>query len=183
MVTELESLFLHTLDELERRISGEEPYEILSASALIRKLFLDESPLVDQVNRNYKEKIRFEIGMRLVYPTDEPQPIFSTVQDGLDPDTAITGKKCQQVSRDQFLKTTVIVVNGQEYSIRDVILFEANIMGGVHAGAPKNEKEEVMRQLNQFFSVGGYRSSLRQLKAIGRVVLKALKPLRIRVEQ
>jgi len=67
--------------------------------------------------------------------------------------------------------------NGKEYSIKDIILYEANVMGGVHAGSPESEKDEILKKLEGLF-VGGYRPSLRQLKAIARVVLKALKPLR-----
>ena len=50
-------------------------------------------------------------------------------------------------------------------------------MGGVHAGMPKSEKDKILKSLNDQLSIGGYASSLRQLQAIGRIVLKALSVL------
>ncbi|WKZ37708.1 MAG: hypothetical protein QY332_07155 [Anaerolineales bacterium] len=77
-----------------------------------------------------------------------------------------------------FFQTIVTVVNNHKYTVRDVIQFEANVMGGVHAGSPKTEKERVLKEIDSTFSVGGYASSVRQLMAIARVILKALDPLR-----
>jgi hypothetical protein len=100
------------------------------------------------------------------------------VQDGLDPDTAIPGKRRYAASRDQFFQTVVTIVNDHQYTVRELVLFEANVMGAVHAGSPKTDKEHALKQVDSTIAVGGYASSLRQLQAIARVVLKALSPLR-----
>lgn len=178
MLTEQERLFLRTLEDLERRIEDSDPYEILGASALIRKLLLDEHPLVDQVNRDYKRKITFEVGKPPELPPGIPKPVFSTIQDGIDPDTMPPSFPRAKLNREQFLKTVLSTVGGHEYTLRETVLFEANVMGGVHSGSPKEEKEKALQGTNSMIAVGGYRSSLRQLKAIGRVVLKALRELR-----
>lgn len=60
-MTETERLFLHTIEDVESRIKATDPYDVLGLSTLIRKLFLDDNPLVDQVNRVYRQKIRFII--------------------------------------------------------------------------------------------------------------------------
>jgi hypothetical protein len=177
-MTESEVLFLRTLEDIERRLAQSDPYEILFIAALIRKLFLDDFPLVDQVNRNHKIKLAFETTVPLELP-DGPAPAFWSVQDGLDPDTAISGKGRYTASRDQFFQTVVTIVNDHQYSVREIVLFEANVMGAVHAGSPKTDKEHSLKQIDSTIAVGGYASSLRQLQAIARVVLKALSPLRI----
>jgi hypothetical protein len=112
------------------------------------------------------------------YPDNFPAPTFWTVQDGLDPDTAHPSKRRYTASRDQFFQTVVTIVNDYKYSVREVILFEANVMGAVHAGSPKSEREHALQQVDSTIAVGGYASSLRQLQAIARVVLKSLSPLR-----
>ena len=56
-----EELFLRTIEDLEESISSTDSYTVLQASALLRKLLLDDYPLVDQVNQTYKLKIKFEI--------------------------------------------------------------------------------------------------------------------------
>jgi hypothetical protein len=46
-----ETLFLHTLDDLAPRTRpGTDAYTVLMAAGLLRKLILDEPPLVDLVN-------------------------------------------------------------------------------------------------------------------------------------
>ena len=69
-----------------------------------------------------------------------------------------------------------MVANGKTYNVRDIISFEANVMGGVHAGKPDTE-EAAIAQIAETLSVGGYRASLRQLQAIARITLRALAPL------
>jgi len=56
-------------------------------------------------------------------------------------------------------------------------------MGGIHAGAQKDEKGRALKEINDHLATGGHRGSLRQLQAIGRVVLKGLVPLREALEK
>ncbi len=182
MLTHQEQLYLKTLNDLNNRIISHDPYEILGVSALIRKLFLDDHPLVDQVNREHKLKFVFKVCLPSSNLFGMPGLEVYTIQDGLDPDTSRPGKPTSQLGRDHFFRIIVLVINGEKYTIKDVILFEANIMGGVHADAPKLEKEKILKTLNDELSIGGYASSLRQLQAIARVVIKALAPLTLSVK-
>jgi hypothetical protein len=178
-----EILFLSTYQDIENRLNAKEPYEILYISALIRELFLDDFPLVDQVNKNYKLKILFKITETQAKIPGLPMPIFYSVHDGFDPDTAIRpGFRIIEVNRNKFFKACVLAIRGKEYSVREIILFEANIMGGVHASTAKTDKEKALKQIDSLF-IGGYRSSLGLLKAIARVILKALEPLKKIIEQ
>ena len=178
-----ESLFLSTLHDLAKRVAARDEYDILGVSALVRKLILDETPLLDQVNRHHRIKITFEVTEPSRIPEGFPEPAFYSVQDGIDPDTAPPFMQRKAVTRDQLLAYVLLRTNGRTYTLKDLVLFEANVMGGVHAGSPKEDKEKVLLQLNNMFRIGGYRSSLRQLQAIGRVVLKGLAPLRAAVEK
>ena len=76
-----DNLFLRTLDDIEKRLSETDPYEILLISGLIRKLFLDDNPLVDQVNKKHRIKLTFEVAESVNMPNNEPFPTFYTVQD------------------------------------------------------------------------------------------------------
>jgi hypothetical protein len=179
----VEALFMETLKELEARVSAQDPYMILGASALIRKLLLDDFPLVDQVNRQYRLKFTFEVTESPNFPTGLPEPMFYSVQDAIDPETVRPGKARKTVNRDQLLSYVLAKVNGRPYTLREIVLFEANVMGGVHAGSPKEDKERLLHEINNMVAIGGYRSSLRQLQAIGRVIIKGLTPLRNAIEQ
>jgi len=173
------TLFVRTLEDIERRLrDGTDDYEVLLIAGLLRKLFLDSHPLVDQVNQSRRVKLGFEVTIPTNKPEDGDLNSLWFVQDGLDPDTAPPHKRREVLSRDQFFRQTVTMVNGRTYSAKDIVLFEANIAGAVHAGAATREKEQVLESINATFAIGGYASSLRQLQAIARVSLKALQPLR-----
>lgn len=178
-----EALLLRTLGDLDHRIISTDPYEILGASSLIRKLLLDEHPLVDQVNRHFRLKVLFEVAAPIPLPPGGPNPVFETVQDGLDPDSAPPWLPRKSLRRDEFLAYELAKVGDHSYTVREVVQFEANVMGGVHAGSPRDAKQAALRQVEETLSVGGLPSSLRQLRAVGRVVLKALSPLREAVQR
>jgi hypothetical protein len=176
-----EELFLRTLDDLETRAAATDPYEVLGLSALVRKLFLDDHPLWDQVNRSHRHKLILRISdpdspyTRMVLSM---RPSFYSVQDGLDPDSSRPGKVTIEVNRDKFFSTVVMVIQGASYSVKDVVLFAAHVMGGVHVGAPKSERERVLQEVNNSLGIGGMAASLRQLRSIAMVLLKGMAPVR-----
>ncbi len=170
-------LFMKTLEDIEARLNQNDPYDILLIAGLLRKLFLDDNPLVDQINRAHRIKLQFEVTASFNKPEDGDKNSVWSMQDGLDPETAAPGKKRLSLSRDQFLQAVVAMVHGTSYSVRDVVQYEANVAGAVHAGSAKTEKEKALQALGQL-SLGGYQPALRQLLAIARVTLKALAPLR-----
>ena len=52
--------FLETLDEIDGRLQfNQSAYNLLMVAGLLRKLLLDDNPLVDQVNRSRRLKIRY----------------------------------------------------------------------------------------------------------------------------
>jgi hypothetical protein len=82
------------------------------------------------------------------------------------------------MNRDGFLGTKVMNIRGTIYSVIDVIRFESNIMGAIHAGTPCTDAENLMREFADAFGIQGLRFSLKQLAAIGRVALRALQPIK-----
>ena len=111
MLSQQEQLFIRTIEDLEKRIIDNDPYEILGASALIRKLFLDDNPLVNQVNRKYKIKLQFDVCPPTPDPLGFPKPVVFSIQDGLDPETSMPGKTISKLNRDQFFKVIVLISN------------------------------------------------------------------------
>jgi len=66
---------------------------------------------------------------------------------------------------------------GKTLTVKDVILFEAHVMGGVHAGEARTDLERATKEISDNLTLFGYRASLRQLKAIARVVVKGVEQL------
>jgi hypothetical protein len=179
----LEALFLRTIEDIEKWLVDPDPYEVLRIAGHIRKLFLNGFPLVDQVNISHKIKLLFEVTVPADRTDRKPYPAFWAIHDGLDPDTAPSQNKRCALTREQFFQTVVLMMDGEKYTVQDVVLFEANVMGRVHPGAARTEKERALRKVNAISSVGSSTSALRQLQAIARIVLKSLEPLRLAVSK
>lgn len=183
----IEALFIRRLDELERLVNSIDPIDTLDISRPIRQLLLDGRPLINEVNRKYKLKIRFRVfdiavAMKILEQAGIPKMMIATIQDGLDPETAPPGDAVQcairEIGLNEFLNITVLTLNDREFTIRNIIQFEANARGAVHFGPPKGREQEEIAMINRQLILGGYTPSSRQLRSIGRVVLKALRPLR-----
>ncbi len=174
-----DQLLLETLTDLEERLAQADEYALLRAAALLRQLLLEQQPLVATVNRSRGLKLTFTV-------TDNDSYVemllgdgatFYSAEDGLDPTTSPFGQ-AQALTRDQFLKRRVMIVNGHTMSVHDVIDQLAHIEGGVHVGEPRTAKEKALRNAAAVFGIGGLPAGTRMLKAIGRVTLVALGELR-----
>jgi hypothetical protein len=177
-----EALFLRTLDDLEQRGEATDEYEVLLAAGLLRKLLMDSHPLVDQVNVSHHLKLRFQINGPTAYEEMvlTAGPIYWSLEDAIDPgiDHPLGLRAPQDVTRDQLLARRVMMVNGQEVSVRDLIDQLAHIEGAVHAAKPREPREAVLKEAARNLYIGGLPAGVRQIQAIVRVVLRGLAPLR-----
>lgn len=171
-------LFKCTLEDIEKRLESRNEYKILMISALLRKLLLDGDPLVHQINREHRMQLTFLVNDRGV-PTGKLAPMFWSIEDGLDPDTSVphlnnpVGKNL-----DGFLKVPVILFQGKTITVKDVILHMAHVEGAIHSGMPKSDEEKVLKYLEENLGVGGLPAGIRLLRAIARVTIKGLQPLK-----
>jgi hypothetical protein len=167
------------MQDLENRVSSPDEYGILRSAALLRQLLLDARPLVDEVNRERRFKIRFAVSDKEAYVTmvlDAGATFYST-EDGIDPTTAPFGRVVE-LNRDNFLAYRVMVVDGHTVSVHDLIDQLAHIEGGVHGTEARTEKERALQTASRLFGIGGAPAGVRMTAAIGRVVIRAVDPLR-----
>jgi hypothetical protein len=148
----------------------------------LRQLLLDSHPLLDQVNKKYRLKIEFHVGLPSPGLLKGPDGSIWALLGGFDPETGRPGRPTAVMTRSQFLHAKVFSDGSRVYSVRDLIVFEAHIKGGVNARIAEDDKERELNRFSEFLRYKDLRVSLGQLKAIGRVVLKALAPLRQAVE-
>jgi hypothetical protein len=177
-----EELLIHTLDDLSLRINSNDEYEVLLASTLIRKIFLDDHPLIDQVNKKYKIKFEFEF-VEITPPIISGFPItdFWSVIESLDPSLAPTNAEIIRTNRDKFFASIIGIADKHQYTIKDIIKFVANVMGGVHLGAPKNNVEEALNKLRDFSYFSELSIPLQQIRSISRIIIKALRPIKYKI--
>jgi hypothetical protein len=153
---------------------------VLRASALIRQLFLDgSSSLFDRVNRTYRTKLTFEIAdFDLKIPI---QPTIWMSFQELDPKGSPPHWTRKKLNRDKFFSFVVASVENHEYSIRELIKFAANLMGGVHSGTAIDDKEKNLEKLKGLYVFSNLNSALLFVRAVGQNILEALTPLRQKI--
>lgn len=57
----VEQLFIRVYDELCAKVISRDAYEVLHISALLRKMFIDDHPLLHQANATHHKNIKFKI--------------------------------------------------------------------------------------------------------------------------
>lgn len=204
-----DELFLATLADLERRVRSalpglqdatagrQERYDALMIAPLLRKLLLDERPLVSIVNTSRKVRVRYPVEywpvlsgshspgskLRISGPSElaarrvpmVDAAFLKTVFDHFLDDEG-------PLARDGLLGKPVMMWNGNPVSVRELISHAAHVDGAVHVGSPKDEKGRLLVDLGRAVTIGGYAPALFCLAAIGRIVLIGLQPLRDSVE-
>lgn len=177
-----DQLFLRTLEDLDRRTTVADEYEALLAAGLLRKLLLDEAPLVHQVNRYRRERIRFRINGEtpLERTILEDNPVFWAIGDAIDPDAfPVPGVSAPVDAKlDEFLARTVMFARGERLSVGDLIRQVAHIDGAVHKGKPASVREELLDEMSRFMFFRDLPSTVHHVQLIGRIVIRALAPLR-----
>lgn len=116
----VEKLFLRTVIDLRARIESDDGYDLIIASALLRKLLIDSTTLVALANRRPRLKLKFPV------IEDHPSPPQGWVLRGY------SGDKVGRL--DGFLNSRVAYLDGDPYTAYEVITTCANSFGGVHAG-------------------------------------------------
>jgi hypothetical protein len=184
-----EALFVKTLEDLQRRTTDEtDEYEVLLSAGLLRKLLMDSTPLINRVNS--VEGRRLTIRFRINGPTPYQElllshgPIFWSLEDGIDPDLGQPPGLVNPVeaTRDQLLARQVMQLQGTPVTVRDLIDQLAHIEGAVHNQQPRERREELLKAVAQQIYIRGLPAGVSQIRSIGRVVIRGLRPLRDAVE-
>jgi hypothetical protein len=171
-------LFLKTLEDIEKKLQSKDGYEIFMVSGLLRKLLMDDYPLIDNVNEQRRLKIKFRINNRKL-PIRDPSLKFYSMEDGFDPDTSVPHKTFPlEVNKSRLLKSKLMIIDREVIEVRDLIKFLSHVMGGVHSGRPKNSKEIALLEIQKYLGLGGLPAGIRTIMSVARVVIKGLEPLK-----
>lgn len=141
---EPERLFCRTLDDLAGRADSQDEYDVLFSAALVRKLLMDDEPLMHQVNRTHRLPVRFAFNGPTQYEEVvlSDGPVFWSLEDALDPECDLPPGLVNRVDGklDNFLARRVMRVQGHDVSVRDLVAQLAHIEGAVHAGVRRQRR-------------------------------------------
>ena len=186
-----DQLFIETLKDLDNKLNSQDEYENFMVVPLLRKLILDKNPLVDQVNQQRQIRVMYTINdvpdekineIISIIRTESSVHCFFSEEDLLDP-SKVPHPRLIEVTKDKFLSRPVIRCGAQIITVRDLIQHAAHIQGAVHLDKAKTEKDKALKQFDEFIRIGGLPAGLRQLLVIGRIIRKALEPLRSAIQE
>jgi hypothetical protein len=165
-----DELFLRTIRDLSEKINLGNEYDWLRASALVRQLLLDGTPLVHRVNREYRLKLTFDVPD--ISGSVDQHTLFYMAGDallGVDPRMI--------VDLDGLLKAPLIFARGKSYTVHEIVDTVAHAIGGVHQGRPEGPSQAELTALNAALQVLGAGAATAQMRGIGHITIVGLKPL------
>ncbi len=171
-----ERLFLDTLADLESTVANADRYGLIKASGSLRLLLLDPEPLVHQVNRDHGLKLQFTFHELPKTGQENMLVAWTRLQKHDNPHDK---SKVTTGGLDAFLAAGCLGVSGRVLTVREVILGNANVKGGVHAGRPLTDGDHGVLALDHVMKVGdgNAEGSLASLHDIILVTLEGLAPL------
>jgi len=179
-------LFIKTLDEIKETTISPEAYGVLRSTALLRQMLIDGNRLVDVVNQKRRLKLRFTLSdeweSKLNNVALKTGAIFVGVLDGICPEFKSEETPLLNLSISQFLTFRVIFIRGHFITVHEIIDHCAHVIGGVHIGSPKTEKEALLSNMHDFM-IGDLTINLKQVIPILRIVHKGLEPLYNQIKQ
>ena len=173
-------LFVQSFEDLKEKTDSNNEYHILKSSGLVRAFFLDSPNLVDTVNREFRQRLQFvysDSSQGYAAVLISMNPDHWAELDGFYPGTQITQAVNVTTGRDSMFSQIVLINSGETLTVKDVIKYVANVMGGVHPGNPKENdaKEQAFSEIASLY--GGLPAAIKQLQSINRVILEGLEPL------
>ena len=187
----LVEIFRFKVQELERHLSSPTKLSLIECSSILRLLLLsDECGLFGNLARDIPGFRTRKRGRKIVMFNAQLQadshirdlPSGGYVHAVVRGD-AIPENSSRVYSRDDFLKLSVIEVQLSDgkvitMTVRDVIKFIANKLGGVHFDySPREEKNQILYQLDDKYQLQIAGSVIFSIKGLSEIVLATCKRL------
>mgnify|MGYP000386500361 FL=1 len=185
----LVEIFRFKVQELERHLSSPTKLSLIECSSILRLLLLsDECGLFGNLARDIPGFRTRKRGRKIVMFNAQLQadshirdlPSGGYVHAVVRGD-AIPENSSRVYSRDDFLKLSVIEVQLSDgkvitMTVRDVIKFIANKLGGVHFDySPREEKNQILYQLDDKYQLHIAGSVIFSIKGLSEIVLATCK--------
>jgi hypothetical protein len=177
--------FRYRLQCLDRYFQTPYVLGVYDVAAWLRQLLLDETPLIDVVNRAFRLPIRFEVNTL-------PDEAMAAIRHhnglvhfgaGLSPRVSQLGTPTRSLTRDQFLREPVLLTAHERITTRELILWAANEAGGVHYDPQYEGTSLQLNRLMRFADSSEHPVLGSSVIGIARIVRDAAEPLLVAVER
>jgi hypothetical protein len=176
--------FVWDIDALTKISANPTPQHLLDASVILRRLLIDDSPLIGRMAS------RTGLGLKFRIFSGNAQSDFQELAEdlmsiadlqyfGVNPNPGIFGEKYAEehgleVNLDKFLKTPMKFVHGKTITVYELIHYVANVGGGAHQGKPGAKRNaELIHQTANMLIIDGSPYPLDALRAIISITVTA----------
>jgi hypothetical protein len=171
-------IFKYKYEKLRELLKGGPEAQLLDIAAILRHLLVDKQTLVDVVNQEYRLQIRFKVFRSASEIAQEsPMP-------GAESTFVFTGTTwppfapLKEIKKDEFLDFDLLYLNETRFTVKQIIKFCANQLGGIHFERNSSDPEDhILRKLNNAFQIAGASTALSSLQLIGKTTIVALEEL------
>lgn len=168
-----EELLVHRYNDLLTGVNdARDGYDIVNLGAILRQLLLDG--LVDRANQNHRIKLRFVINRPSAASELPVKPDILFHGEAINPRSITTAKGQESVKLDGFLKLVIIEIEGEQFTVKDIIKYAANKAGGVHFDPNLDERETTMQETLDRLGLYGISPLANAVLSISKVVLSSL---------
>ena len=177
MIT-IEELFVEHLNILAQGVHQQDKLDALPIAAALRQLLLDASPLIHQVNRKTRLRLRFRVNRQPANTLGIPAPIIELSGHALDPNTIQFQTGTEDLSLEEFLRFPVAKTKWGDVSVHELVDYLCHKAGAVHRDRARTLDDQGLEAV--FGALEGIQIQplVSVMEAIVRVVLVALLPLR-----
>jgi hypothetical protein len=175
-----EWLFVETVDDIRRRCQDpamRTRYELLGIAPLLRKLLIDDAPLLHTVRAARRE---VPVIFRIQSWNDLEDRLAGnglTRYFGIGDERIVGGPDPSPLTLKQFLRTVIGVAEGNDLTVKSLIRYYSHVEGGVHFGIPKDPGEPTLSTMSPML-LGHSTGQVQILGHLGQIVADALEPLR-----
>lgn len=182
MKTSPEDLFTRRYNELQEYSGSADHYTNLKCSSILRQLLLDQTPLINLANRKTRLKIEFKVDntFHQKLPLSSAILYTSTEVGNLVLKFSVNLKI---LKLDKFLSLQILEIENTKFTVKEVIKFASNKMGGIHLDASNEPNEKVLEASLEKLEKLNIPALAIAINSIAKIALISLRPLKNELTQ
>jgi uncharacterized protein (DUF486 family) len=182
MKTSPEDLFTRRYNELQEYSGSADHYTNLKCSSILRQLLLDQTPLINLANKKTRLKIEFKVDntFHQKLPLSSAILYTSTEVGNLVLKFSVNLKT---LKLDKFLSLQILEIENTRFTVKEIIKFASNKMGGIHLDTSTEQNEKVLEASLEKLEKLKIPALAIAVNSIAKIVLISLRPLKNELTQ
>ncbi|HTW36371.1 MAG TPA: hypothetical protein VMD53_17250 [Rhizomicrobium sp.] len=183
-----ERVFIEDMEELQRTIDQPTPYRLRTLPGIFRRLLMDNRSVAEVVAKGRDFAPRFRVGgkpdsdIRKQMPPGFTAHLLLQVQTPLSRGNTDPNAHYVEMSKTDFLRFQIAWVDGNEFTVKEMIQFVGFKSGGIHWDPTRKGTEEALDKLARTLVINNDPYPLTQMLGIAGCVLEAYWPLYMRLK-